>query len=209
MLPCPPMWTALLLALACSGAPDPERLDLPPPADAPFGLAIIATIAVGIPAWIVWRDTGLHAEPAQLFLGTLPNLLLFALAAVLQASAWNSRWRDAASVRLALRRCTPNPPPIVVVKTPVTSTITSSTTRSVNGTSCPERTVAVSWGGPTTTAADWVRFDSRRLVSSQICPSSPWARFEKARTRLVVAEPRGAGRLDSDHIQQTDIHDSD
>lgn len=84
------------------GLPDPERLERPQAADAPFVLAGIATLAIGIPAWIVWRDSGLHAEPAVLFLGTLPNLMLFAIAALLQATAWNSRWRDAASVRLAI-----------------------------------------------------------------------------------------------------------
>lgn len=82
--------------------PVPELLDVPHRPDVPFVFAILATIAVAIPGWILWRDPGVHAEPAQLVLGTAPNLVLFAFAAALQATAWNRRWRDAASVRLAI-----------------------------------------------------------------------------------------------------------
>jgi len=80
--------------------PSPESLDHPQPGDAPFVFAILATIAVAIPAYVLFRDDALYAEPATLLFGTLPNVVLFAGAALVQSFGRNVRWRDAASVRL-------------------------------------------------------------------------------------------------------------
>jgi hypothetical protein len=80
--------------------PTLESLQESQPAGGAFVWAILATIAIAIPGWIVVRDDELYAEPATLFFGTLPNMLLFAGAAIVQSLGRNARWREAASVRL-------------------------------------------------------------------------------------------------------------
>ncbi|HET7842524.1 MAG TPA: hypothetical protein VFL14_00115 [Xanthomonadales bacterium] len=77
-----------------------DRLDAPNEPRDVHAFAALATIAVVLPAWMVWRDEALDAEATAIALGTLPNLMLCAFAAFLQSTVQNVHWRDAASVRL-------------------------------------------------------------------------------------------------------------
>ena len=76
---------------------------------------------------------------------------------------------------------------------PFDSTATISTMRGASPTIWTLRTVACSWAGPTTTAAECVRSESSRVVSDSICSISPCALLKKDRTCSAASWPSGAG----------------